>query len=84
MKHLNLATVFLIPGLLFLTACSHLEVLGFDNKANAVSVQTGRWDTKDEAKEAAHKYCASRVTLTNPDAKANNDGMTIYTFTCDR
>lgn len=70
--------------LLAAAGCSHLEVLGYDKQANTVQIKVGRWDSKDDAKEQAQKYCASHVTLTNGDAKAGADGDTVYSFSCDR
>ena len=76
--------VLIFGSMGLLSACSSLEVAGYDRAKNIVSVKTGKLDSKGDAKEEAGKYCASKVTLLNPDEKADAQGITVYQFTCDR
>ena len=66
------------------TACTSLEVIGYDKEKNTVSVKTAELDSKYAATKEAREYCASKVTLLNPDEKPDDHGITIYKFTCDR
>ena len=65
-------------------ACTSLEVIGYDKEKNIVSVKSAELDSKYAASKEAREYCASKVTLLNPDEKADSHGITVYKFTCDR
>ena len=66
------------------SACSSLEVVGFDREKSTVSIKTAKIDSKGDAQDMAQTYCKSHVTLQNPDEKADSHGITVYRFTCDR
>jgi hypothetical protein len=58
--------ILLLPILLFMiSGCSHIKVVGFDKQANTVSVQGGRWDSEDDVRKEAEKYCGGPVDLLN-------------------
>jgi uncharacterized protein YcfL len=76
--------VLMSLGLSLLAGCSSLEVTNYDREKNIVFVRTAELDSKSAATTEAQEYCASKVTLLNPDQKADAKGITVYQFTCNR
>ena len=62
MKRVIVAGVFLM-GLATVSACSHIRVVAFDNEANTVTIEAGRFDNPEKARAEAERYCRGPVEL---------------------
>lgn len=53
--------LFLMAGIS--TACSHAEIVGYDERDHTVSIQANRATSRDKLEEMAQDYCGTPASL---------------------